>query len=79
VLSGAGERQTGEPAALIGMEDMGMPYVSRGPPGVPPHKSRGQRIGEAPRQHLPAAPVHGGKQVHHAALHRNAGDVRAHT
>ena len=76
-LQQSSERDTGELAALIGVEDL------RNAVAFQRLRQRRQaelgvhRVGQPPRQHPPAGPVHDRHQVQEPALHRDVGDVRA--
>src|SRR5271163_2837546 len=70
----AGEAVVGELAALVGVEDLGPSLAQSVFQGLDA-EARIEQIGQAPRQHVAAHPVHHRDQVKKPAGHRNIGDV----
>ena len=60
---------------LIGIEDFGLDFPTL--PPMPPHKVNIHAVGEPPREHISAVPIHHGHQVKEAEPHRDVGDVAA--
>lgn len=76
VLQHLRELPGGELAALVRVE-----YIGLSPPLQCCHqrllaKPDPHRVGQGPRQHIAAEPVHHGAEVHEAVLHGHVGDVR---
>ena len=74
LFESVGKLFTGKLAALIAVEDIRL--------GVPERSFHGrdteeavQGVGEFPREHVPAEPVHYGHQIDKAVLHPDVGDV----
>ena len=69
-LQGAGEVVAGELAALVGIEDLGAAVASESFLECIDTKISAERVGQSPRQHRSAHPVHDDHQVEEAIGHR---------
>ena len=69
----AGERDAGELAALIGVEDLGNAEVFQSVRQRLQAEGGVHRVGQPPGQHPPARPVHDRHQVQKSSLHRDVG------
>jgi len=76
-LQGAGEFVAGELAALIGVEDLGSAIPSERLLERLDTELGAERVGQSPRQHRAAHPVHDDHQIEIPLGHRDVGDVRA--
>jgi hypothetical protein len=76
-LQGAGEFVAGELAALIGIEDLGSAIPSERLLERLDTELGAERVGQSPRHHRVAHPVHDDHQIEKPLGHRDLGDVRA--
>ena len=76
-LQGPSEIVAGELAALVGIEDLGTAVTSKRFLECIDTKIGAERVGQSPRQHRSAHPVHDDHQVERAFGHRDVGNVRA--
>ena len=74
-LERASELQTGELAALVGVEDLGLAIAGKGFFQCLDAKRRTHADRYAPGEYPPARPVHDGCQIDKPAGHRHVGDV----
>ena len=61
-------------AALVGIEDLGLPVAERVLQGFDA-EARIEQIRQTPGQHVAAHPVHHRDQIEKPARHRNVGDI----
>ena len=76
LLQSAGEVLASELAALVGIEDLGPGIAGKRLLERLDTKIGAERVGQPPRQHRPAHPVHDDHQVKETLSHRDVGDVR---
>ena len=75
ILQHLGERHAGELTALIGVEDLGLAMPGQRLLQRLDAKSDVHRVGQTPRQHAAAVPIHDRHQIQKATTHRNICDV----
>ena len=76
-LQKAGEIVAGELATLVGIEDLRLTVPGERFLEGLDTKISAERVGQSPRQHRAAHPVHDDHQVEEPLGHRDVGDVRA--